>query len=129
MTVPNDELDHLRRLIAFAQAWNEHDLDGLMRCMTHDCVFEASSGPDQCGTRYEGAAAVRKAYAEIFATFPNAAWSNSRHWVSLDRGISEWTFSGARTDGVQVHVDGCDLFVLRNGLIAVKNSFRKHRMG
>ena len=30
-------------LEAFAQAWNRHDIDALMRCMTDDCVFDAWS--------------------------------------------------------------------------------------
>src|ERR1044072_4474848 len=32
-------------LQAFADAWNQHDVDALMSFMTEDCVFEASAGP------------------------------------------------------------------------------------
>ena len=52
-------------LEAFADAWNRHDIDALMSFMTEDCVFEASSGPDACGTRYVGREAVRAGYAEV----------------------------------------------------------------
>lgn len=31
-------------LDAFADAWNRHDVDELMRFMSEDCVFEASAG-------------------------------------------------------------------------------------
>lgn len=48
-------------LQAFADAWNQHDADALMSFMTDDCVFEASAGPEVCGTRSKGAAAVRAA--------------------------------------------------------------------
>ena len=123
-----DESVYLNCLIRFAQAWNEHDLDGLMSCMTEDCVFEASSGHEHWGRRYEGAPAVRRAYGDIFAAFPDGVWSDARHWVSLDKGVSEWTFSGTRADGLQVHVNGCDLFLLRDGRIALKNSFRKYEV-
>ena len=41
-------------LQAFADAWNRHDIDALMTFMTEDCVFEASAGPEVCGTRYAG---------------------------------------------------------------------------
>ena len=41
-------------LDAFADAWNRHDVDRLMTFMSDDCVFEASAGPEVCGTRYEG---------------------------------------------------------------------------
>ena len=113
-------------LQAFADAWNRHDVDALMTFMTDDCVFEASAGPEVCGTRYAGREAVRAGFAEVWATFPDAHWGNARHLVGGNRGVSEWTFTGTRADGTRVEVQGCDLFTFRNGKIAVKNSFRKN---
>ena len=114
-------------LEAFAAAWNRHDIDALMSFMTHDCVFEASAGPEVCGTRYEGREAVRRGFAQVWATFPDAHWGNARHFVNGDRGVSEWTFTGTRGDGTRVEVNGCDLFTFREGKIALKNSYRKNR--
>jgi hypothetical protein len=114
-------------LDAFADAWNRHDVDGLMTFMSDDCVFEASAGPEVGGTRYEGREHVRKGYAEVFATFPDARWSGARHVISGNRGVSEWTFSGTRADGTRVEVTGCDLFTFKSSKIAVKNSYRKNR--
>lgn len=114
-------------LQAFADAWNRHDVDALMSFMTADCVFEASAGPEACGTRYVGREAVRAGYAEVFVTFPDAHWGNARHFVQGDRGVSEWTFTGTRKDGTRVEVNGCDLFTFRDGKIARKNSYRKNR--
>ena len=111
----------------FADAWNRHDLDALMSMMTDDCVFEASAGPDVNGQRSEGRDAVRAAYAAVFETFPDAHWGNPRHAVFGDRGVSQWTFTGTQRDGRRVEVTGCDLFTLRDGRIAVKNSYRKNR--
>ena len=45
-------------LQAFADAWNRHDVEALMSSMTDDCVFEASAGPEVCGTSYVGRATV-----------------------------------------------------------------------
>ena len=114
-------------LEAFAEAWNRHDIDGLMSFMAEDCVFEASGGPDVCGTRYAGCHAVRSGFEEVWATFPDAHWGGARHFVLGDRGVSEWTFTGTRTDGTRVEVNGCDLFTFLEGKITVKNSFRKNR--
>jgi steroid delta-isomerase-like uncharacterized protein len=114
-------------LQAFADAWNHHDVDALMTFMTKDCVFEASAGPDVCGTRYAGREAVRDGFAEVWTTFPDAHWGNARHFVCGERGVSEWTFTGTRADGTRVEVDGCDLFTFRDGKIALKNSYRKNR--
>ena len=94
--------------------------------MTDDCVFEASAGPEVNGERSEGREAVRTAYAAVFETF-RTHWANARHFVAGTRGVSEWTFSGTRLDGTRVEVTGCDLFTLRDGRIAVKNSYRKNR--
>jgi steroid delta-isomerase-like uncharacterized protein len=114
-------------LQAFADAWNRHDVDALMSFMTDDCVFESSAGPEAWGTRSEGREAVRAAYAEVWATFPDAHWGNARHFVCGDRGVSEWTFTGTRGDGTRVEVHGCDVFSFRDGQIALKNSYRKNR--
>ena len=111
----------------FAEAWNRHDVDALMSFMTDDCVFEASAGPEICGARSEGRDAVRSAFAEVWATFPDAHWGDARHFVAGDRGVSEWTFSGTRPDGTKVEVHGCDLFTFRADKIRVKNSYRKNR--
>jgi ketosteroid isomerase-like protein len=114
-------------LDAFAEAWNRHDVDRLMTFMGDGEVFEASAGPEVCGTRYEGRDQVRKSYAEVFAAFPDAQWAGARHIISGNRGVSEWTFSGTRADGTHVEVTGCDLFTVKSGKIAVKNSYRKNR--
>jgi len=113
---------------AFGDAWNRHDIDALMSFMTDDCVFEASAGPDVCGTRYAGREAVRAGFADVWATFPDAQWGNARHFVRGNRGVSEWVFTGTRVDGTRVEVHGCDLFTFRNGKIALKNSYRKNRL-
>ena len=114
-------------LQAFADAWNRHDVDALMSFMSDDCVFEASAGPDICGSMYAGREAVRAGFAEVWVTFRDAHWGNARHFVQGDRGVSEWTFTGTRADGSRVEVDGCDLFTFRNGKIALKGSYRKNR--
>lgn len=117
----------IAQLQAFADAWNRHDVEALMRFMTQDCVFEASAGPDACGASHVGAEAVKAAFSDVWKTFPDAQWRFPRHFVCGDRGVSEWTFSGTRPDGARIEVNGCDVFTFRDGKIAVKNSYRKNR--
>ena len=127
MTNQRSERDHERVLTAFADAWNRHDVDALMSMMTADCAFEASGGSAVDGERHQGQRAVRAAYAAVFEPYPDAHWAHARHFVTGDRGVSEWTFTGTRKDGKRVEVNGCDLFTFRNGKITIKNSFRKNR--
>src|SRR5687768_18499078 len=98
-------------LEAFADAWNRHDVDALMSFMTDDCVFEASAGPESSGARHAGPHAVPAAYAEVWATYPDARWNGAPHSVCGDRGVSEWTFTGTRADASRVEGNGRDLFV------------------
>ena len=114
-------------LQSFAEAFNAHDLNAIMSHMTDDCVFQASAGPNVDGERFTGQDQVKKAYENVFATFPNAHWQNPCHYIIGDRGFSEWIFTGTKTDGTKVEVTGCDLFTFRDGKIAIKNSYRKYR--
>ena len=111
----------------FTAGWNRHDLDVLMTFMADDCVFESTAGPEPCGTRHAGRERVRAAFARVFASFPDAAFRDARHFVADDRGVSEWRFTGTGADGRRLEVDGCDLFTFREGKIAVKSSFFKTR--
>ena len=114
-------------LQSFADAFNTHDLDAIMEHTTDDCVFQASAGPDIEGEKFTGQEEVRKAFENVFETFPDAHWGNAKHFISGNRGFSEWIFTGNKTDGTRVEVTGCDLFTFKDGKIAVKNSYRKYR--
>jgi ketosteroid isomerase-like protein len=114
-------------LQSFADAFNAHDLKAIMSHMTDDCVFEASAGPDFDGEKFIGQEEVKKAFENVFETFPDAHWGTPGHFISGNRGVSEWIFTGTRSDGIKVEVSGCDLFTFRDGKIAIKNSFRKNR--
>ncbi|MEE3504064.1 nuclear transport factor 2 family protein [Acidiphilium acidophilum] len=122
-----EERRYLELLKSFADAWNRHDIDALMTCVTDDCVFETVSGSEVFGTRYQGHDAVRLAFIQAWETFPDAQWVDGRHFVCGDRGVSEWMFRGTTLDGIRTVANGCDLFTFKGGKIAVKNAFRKNR--
>jgi len=109
----------------FAQAWNRHDADALVSMMTSDGVFETFSGLEPFGTRHEGSEALRAVFKGIFKAFPDASWNDAQHVASGDRGFSEWTFRGTDQNGARTEVRGVDIFTLRDGQIARKDTFRK----
>ena len=115
-------------LQSFADAFNAHDVKAIMSHMTDDCIFEASAGPDADGEKFSGQELVKKAFENVFTTFPDAHWRNAKHFILGNRGFSEWIFTGTKTDGTKVEVTGCDLFTFRDGKIAIKNSYRKNRL-
>jgi ketosteroid isomerase-like protein len=109
----------------FIDAFNRHDVEGVMGFFVEDCVFETPRGPDPWGRRLEGKKQVQEGIEARFAGIPDIHYGNDRHWVFGDRGVSEWTITGTDTSGEHVEVQGCDLFEFRDGKIARKDSYWK----
>ena len=124
----NENKEVTRKFLqSYTDAFNAHDLNKIMSLMTQDCVFEASPGDGGAdGKKYVGRDEVRMAFEDVFKTFPDAHWANVKHFVSGNRGFSEWLFTGTKPDGTKVEVSGCDLFTFKDGKIAIKNSYGKH---
>lgn len=117
-----------RTLDTVFKAFNRHDADGVVACMSDDVVFETIGGDAAYGSRIEGREAVREAFAAVWAGFADVQWANARHFACGDRGVSEWTFSATQDDGKRIEADGCDLFRFNDdGLIVEKKAFRKNR--
>ena len=75
-------------------AFNRHDIAGVMRHFAEDCVFDAVAGPEAYGARHEGRAAVAQAFEAVWKAMPDAHWAHRDHLVQGDRAVSEWTFTG-----------------------------------
>jgi ketosteroid isomerase-like protein len=112
-------------LAGFVDAWNAHDLDGVMACFTEDCVFWSSAGPHPEGGVFDGREAIAAASGKIFETFRDAAWTDSRTTLFGDRALWEWTFVGTAEDGTTTRVLGVDVLEFSGDRIRRKNSFRK----
>ncbi len=112
-------------LDAYSDAWNDHDIDTIMGAMTDDCVFETGGGGVR-GTRYEGVAAVRERSEAVWQELPDVQFTNTHHFVSGDRGCSEWVFKATRPDGTKMEMAGCDLFTFKEGKIWIKSSYLKN---
>jgi len=117
----------LAMIVDVTTAFDRHDLDGIMTHFAPDAVFDAPRGADPWGRRFEGSSAVREAFAGRFAGIPDVRYSGDAHFVSGDRGATEWTLTGTTTEGQRLEVRGCDLWTLRDGLIVRKDSFWKLR--
>jgi ketosteroid isomerase-like protein len=114
-------------LQAFSDAWNRHDIDALMGFMADDCVFHAAAGPQLQGRTFAGREAVREGFQLAWQTFPDAAWLDGEHFVCGERGVTESTFCGTKSDGTRIQARMVDVFTFRAGKILVKNAFRKDR--
>ncbi len=123
----SDERHHevLQRVF---DAFNRHDLDAILAEFADDCVLEFPRGPDPWGRRFAGKDEVRRGLASRFEGMPDVRYSDGDHFVSGNRGASEWTISGTTIDGEHVEVRGCDLWTFGDdGRIIRKDSFWKIR--
>jgi ketosteroid isomerase-like protein len=120
-----DERVKLHVLEKMVDGFNAHDLDEIMVLFSDECVFESPRGPDPWGRRFSGKAAVREGLGARFTMIPDVHYGDGRHFVSGDRGASEWTLTGTTVDGVELEVRGCDLWTFRGDEIVVKDSFWK----
>ena len=117
----------LEDLEKFANAWNDHDIETLMSYMTDDCVFYLGSGKSASGDSFEGYAEVKKAFENVWTQLPDVSFRDARHFLSGDRGCSEWTMVATHPNGSRIELDGCDLFTFKGDKIKVKNSYLKSR--
>ncbi len=98
-----------------------------MGYFAEDCVLEIPRGPHPWGKRFVGKAQVREGLTSRFAGIPDVHYGEDRHWVSGNRGVSEWTLTGITREGVRLEVRGCDHFEFRDGKIVKKDSYWKIR--
>ncbi|HEV7415829.1 nuclear transport factor 2 family protein [Tianweitania sediminis] len=108
-------------------AFNRHDIEGIMRFFDDACTFDAIGGAEVYGTRFQGKDAIAAAFTGVWTAMPDAQWADHTHFLAGDRGVSEWTFKGTAKDGSRVEAQGCDLFTLQGGKIVRKQAFRKNR--
>jgi ketosteroid isomerase-like protein len=111
-------LDVIRR---FNEAFNRHDVDGVMALMTADCVFE-NTLPAPDGERFQGADAVRAFWRKFFGSTPGARFEAEEVFAAGDRGVVRWVFSWDDRGG---HVRGVDVIRVRDGRVAEKLAYVK----
>ena len=88
----------------FTAALNAHDLDAVLALVTEDIVFESTSPPPD-GTRYEGRAAVARAWGDLLASTPKARFAVEEQFSDgSERAVVRW-----RYDWGEGHVRGVDI--------------------
>jgi len=117
------DLDTRAAVDRFNEAFNRHDVDGVMLAMTDDCVFENTSPPD--GQRYEGQVEVRAAWEELFAASPDAHFDSEDVIVADDRCVVRWIYTWTNEDRTTSSLRGVDVLRVRDGKVAEKFAYVK----
>ena len=109
----------IRTVIEFNDAFNRHDVAGMMRLMSDDCIFE-NTDPAPDGTVYTGKPTVTQFWQDFFRDSPNAHIEIEEIFGLGFHCVMRWKYTWG--DG---HVRGVDVFKLKDGLICEKLSYVK----
>lgn len=121
---PDSHPDSTRAAVErFNEAFNRHDVEGVMNLMTDDCIFENTNPPPD-GARLVGAAAVRAYWQKFFASNPDAHFEAEDLIVAGDRCVVRWIYRKTK-DGKPWHLRGVDVFRVRDGKVSEKLSYVK----
>ena len=113
-----------RLVLEFNEAFNRHDVDGMMKLMSEDCVFE-NTDPAPDGTRYSGKEAVTRFWQDFFRESPQAHIEIEELFGLGLHCVMRWRYEWVDTSGNKGHVRGVDVFHIRDGLISEKLSYVK----
>ena len=113
-----------RLVLAFNEAFNRHDVAGMMQLMSDDCIFE-NTEPAPDGTVYRGKERVTQFWEEFFRQSPQAHIDIEEIFGLGERCIMRWKYSWGNNEQEKGHVRGVDIFRVREGLIHEKLSYVK----
>lgn len=114
----------MRVVLAFNEALNRHNVEGMMKLMSDDCIFENTS-PAPDGTVYKGKGAVTQFWQDFFRESPNAHIDIEEIFGLGDHCIMRWRYGWEDQSGTKGHVRGVDIFLVREGFITEKLSYVK----
>ena len=113
-----------RLILEFNQAFNRHDVAGMMQLMSDDCVFE-NTKPAPDGAVVSGKEDVTKFWQDFFRESPQAHIEIEEIFGFGERCIMRWRYSWVDKGGEKGHVRGVDIFRVRSGSIREKLSYVK----
>lgn len=114
----------IRVVLAFHEAFNRHDVAGMMQWMSDDCVFEDTSPPPD-GAVYSGKESVAQYWRDFFCQSPHAHIEIEEIFSLGMRCIMRWRYDWVDETGKKGHVRGVDIFQVKNGFICEKFSYVK----
>jgi taurine dehydrogenase small subunit len=121
-----DDADLMALMRRFGKAFNRGDVETILECVTEDFEWIMPSGPDPPhGRIVRGKAELAKALAERAAQMPEVRFSDGVIVNGDQVVVGTFRARGKRASGERFDVRGCDLYTLRHGKIARKDSYWK----
>jgi predicted SnoaL-like aldol condensation-catalyzing enzyme len=114
----------IRIVLEFHEAFNRHDVAGMMKLMSDDCIFENTNPPPD-GAVYSGKEVVTHFWQDFFRESPHAHIEIEEIFSFGERCVMRWRYSWVNMGGEKGHVRGVDIFRVRNGSICEELSYVK----
>lgn len=114
----------IRLVLAFNEAFNQHDVPSMMQLMSDDCIFENTT-PAPDGTVYSGKEAVAQYWQGFFRSSPQAHIEIEEIFSMGLRCVMRWKYEWVDAAGKKGHVRGVDIFRVKEELICEKLSYVK----
>jgi taurine dehydrogenase small subunit len=115
-------------LDAIQDAFNRHDVDGILSYFADDCEWLMARGPDPWeARRLIGKPAIAEVLSARYAVVPDMRWVDMSHFISSDgrKACSEWTVKGTPKDGQPIDWLGCDIWTFGDGMVKKKDTYWK----
>jgi steroid delta-isomerase-like uncharacterized protein len=104
--------------VRYGEAWAAHDLDGIMALHSDDTVFHLHGAAAPA----VGLSAVRDAFAAAMEQWPDIRFDRKRVHIGSGHFVSEYEMTASK-DGREIVCDGVDVFTVKDGRVARKDSY------
>jgi ketosteroid isomerase-like protein len=118
-----DAIDELFR--RFGKAFNKADVEEIAACVTDDFEWRLAAGAAPSGTVLRGKEGLRAHFGDKSKAHREARFSEARIHRAGDKLFGTFRVTGIDAQGNKFDRYGIDLYEVRDGKIALKDSYLK----
>jgi uncharacterized protein (TIGR02246 family) len=106
---------------ALNDALNARDREATAALFTSDGIFR----PGAAGASLEGPEAITDALFGFLEAHVSGNFETVHELFAGDEAYNEWKWAGVTNEGKPAQSHGCDYFLIRDGKVAIRSTFRK----
>ncbi|MSO73873.1 MAG: nuclear transport factor 2 family protein [Alphaproteobacteria bacterium] len=120
-----DEANALAVVERCCDAFNRHDVEGILSDFADGAVWLLALGPNTDGRKLNDKPEIRALLTQRFRDIPDMNWAVFRHFASGNLVCSEWTVTGTPKSGPRINWLGVDIWEIKNNKIVKKDTYWK----
>lgn len=106
---------------ALTDALNDRDRGATVALFASDGVFR----PGAAAATFAGPEAIADALFGFLDMHRSGQFTTIHEVFAGDEAYHEWSWTGVTSDGQPAETHGCDYYLIRDGKVAVRSTFRK----